>query len=158
MPTTTPSVAGTTVGLTREYTAAEVGISATSVKAVATVNGNTLDLRGLRWFLVSVAIDNTGGGSTGLANLVVDVYDGDGNALLASFALLTDMNLKADNTVTVSFGGDQAAKHNYTSGTVTLATNADVLRVGTRMRFSITTTEVSDATTVTATVRVVAGA
>lgn len=160
MPLDFPSLSGKkyTVGLTREFSATDTGFSATSVKAAATVAGNTLDLRGFRWILVSIAIDNTGGGSTGLAKLVVDVYDNDGNSLLGSFDLSTDINLKADNTYVVSFGGDQAAKQVYTSGTVTLATNADVLRVGARMKFSITTTEVSDSTTVTATMRVNAGA
>lgn len=144
---------GVPLGFEKEFTATDVGINAASVKAVASVNGNTLNVQGFKQFLASVAVDNTGGGSTGLAKLVIDIYDEDGNALLTSFDLVTAINLKADNTVTVAWGLGNTAKLHYTSGTPSLSSDADILRVPGRIRLTITTTEISDSTTVTASVR-----
>jgi hypothetical protein len=151
----TPLVAnGTCMGVVKEFGADEVGINGVSVKAAATVAGNIINVHGFKEFMISVAIDNTGGGATGLASLRIDTYDEAGVAMLTSLDLVTAMNLKADNTVTVSFGFGNTAKHHYTSGTPLLSSNADILRGIARMKCSIVTTEVSNGTTVTAIVRV----
>jgi len=146
-------VQGFPVGYEKEFSAAEVGINGVSVKTVAVVNGNKLNVQGFKQFMATVIIDNTGAGSTGLAKLVVDIYGEDDVALLDSFDLVSAINLKADNTMTVTWGLGNTAKHHYTSGTPTLSSSADILRVPGRLRLSISTTEVSDATTVTGTVR-----
>lgn len=151
-------VNGVPGGATSDFDATETGFNAVSVKAAATVAGNILDLSGFKHCMVSIAFDSTGSPSTGLAKLVVDVYDEDAAAFLPAFDLITSMNLKADNTVVVSFGGDQAAEMSYSSGSPSLASNADVLRVLGKIKFSITTTEAHDGTSVTATMKVMAGA
>lgn len=156
MPTVNSFVAnGSAVGAEKYFAPAETGFNGVSVKAAATVAGEILELWGCSDVVVSVVFDNTGGGSTGLAKLVVNQYDNEGNVILPDFDLVSSMNLKADNTVVVSFGRGNAAKLQYTSGTPTLATNADILRGGGRTKFSITTTQACDGTTVTAKVYVV---
>jgi hypothetical protein len=148
-------VNGTAVGAEKHFTPAETGFSAISVKAAASVAGNTLELYGCRNVTISIAFDNTGGGSTGLAKLTADVYDSAGNLIIPAFDVVTSMNLKADNTVVVSYGYSAAAKLSYTSGTPSLASNADILRGGARTKFTITTTEVNNGTTVTANMYVI---
>jgi len=147
-------VNGTCLGAVRDYDADSVGINGVSVKALGTVNGLIINVHGFVEYMISVAIDNTGGGATGLASLRINTYDEAGVAMLTDFDLVTAINLKADNTVTVAFGFGNTAKLHYTSGTPVLSPNADILRGVARMKCSIVTTEVSNGTTVTAIVKV----
>lgn len=154
MPVDTPLVCqGTVVGLEREYTATEVGLSEKDMKSATTYNGEKLLVHGFSDFMASVIVDNTGGGAAGLAKLVVDIYDSTDTAILTSFDLVTDINTKADNTLTVSFGRSNTAKMHYTSGTPTLNTNADILKCGARLRLSLTVTEANNGTTCIASVK-----
>lgn len=147
-------VNGTALGAVKDYDGVATGINGVSVKAAATVAGNIINVHGFKQFMISVVIDNTGGGTTGLASLVIDTYDEAGNALLTSLSLVTSMNLKADNTVTVAFGIGNTAKLHSTSGSPALDSNADILRVPARLKCSITTTQACDGTSVTALVKV----
>ena len=156
MPTVNPFVVnGVAVGAEKYFTPTETGFNAVSVKAQASVAGEILELWGCTDVTVSIVVDNTGGGAAGLAKLVVDVYDNEGNTIIPAIDLVTDINLKADNTVVVSYGRASTAKLKYTSGSPALASNADILRGGSRTKFTISTTEASNGTTVTAKVYVV---
>jgi len=142
---------GMVVGVERAFTPAELGFDGVSVKALATVIGNKIDLQGFKDFMLTLVIDNAGGGSTGLMKITIDLFDEQDVAILTAFDLVTAINLKADNVYTVCFGRTNTAKQNYTSGTPVLSGSADILRIPARMRISLTTTEVSNGTTVTAT-------
>lgn len=142
------------MGLEREFTAADVGISGVNMKATAATeyNGNKLCVQGFSDFVASVVVDNTGGGANGTAKLTVDLYDSTDSAILTSFDLVTAINTKADNTVSVAFGRSNSAKVHYTSGTPTLHASADILKCGARMRLTLTVTEANNGTTCVASV------
>jgi len=144
---------GSVLGFERQFTPAEVGVENANMKSATTYNGNKLLCQGFKDFMVSITVTNVGGGAAGLVKLVVDLYGEDDTLLLGSFDLVTSINTKATNTVTVCFGRTNAAKLHYTSGTPALSASADILRIAARMRLSLTVTEANNGTTSTASVR-----
>jgi hypothetical protein len=141
------------LGLEREFSSDELGLTDKNMKSATTYAGNVVCVDGFKDFFASFIVDNTGGGAAGLAKLVVDLYDSTGTAILTSFDLVTSMSTKADNTVSVAFGRSNTAKLHYTSGTPSLSSSADILRCGARMKLSITVTEANNGTTCIASVR-----
>lgn len=84
----------------------EIGIEDEDMKAAATTDydGNVLDLRGYSVASIHVVIDNTGGGSNGLATLKYQRYDKSGTAVGDEIDLLTSINTKADENAVIRLG------------------------------------------------------
>lgn len=88
-------------------------------------------------------IDNTDDDATaGLAQFTATYYDSEaGTNVVATKALLTDINTKVDGQEVLSWGGAGASK----DGTGTKATGADAFSVGSDwMRITVTVTEVNN--------------
>lgn len=144
-------IAGNVLAIEREFTPAEVGFDARDVQSILLRAGNVLDCRGFSDFMLTVVIDNTGSPTTGLYRVNVDLYnDADVNILSAFQIIGSAGNLKADNTLTVTWGQSNTAKA-YGTGSAGLSASADILRFGAKMKISIDTYEVHNGTSVTAT-------
>lgn len=146
-------VNGNVLGIERSWSPAELEINATSLKAnPLSISTPKLELQGFSNFMLTTVIDNTGGGSTGTYKLTINLYDESDANILVSFDLYTAGNLKADNTVTFTWGVDGAKLYD-TGGTATITGSSadDMVRFGARTKLTLTNTQVSDSTTVTAT-------
>lgn len=146
MPTDAPLVvAGNVVGLERSWTPAELGLSAVNLKANPSSGvSSVIPLQGFSHFMLTIVVNNTGGGSTGKYKLTINQYDEQDVNVLVDFDLFTDGNLKADNTVTFVWGV-QGAKVNGTA-TITGSSADDIVQFGAKSKFTLANTEVLDST------------
>lgn len=139
----------------RIWTPTDLTMSSINLKSVATTTaGIIIPAERLFQFTFSAKFTVTGGpGTTGLASWIVDIFaDEGGSVLLHSITAVTAINTKVDATYSMfTFGGAGAVPWNGT-----MATGADALKVCPYVRPRFAVTEVSDATTATADVYVIA--
>jgi len=136
----------------RQFDPDETGFNVTAVQT-GTVTGKVMDLRGFSEEYIAVTIANTGGGSTGVAKMVVTLLDEDGGTLY-TMDLVTGINLKASHSFYVSLGRYLTPYIAYTGVAPTLPAGAAAIKFPAKMRLDIVNTEAFDGTTAKASIRV----
>lgn len=143
-------VSGNVLGVERSFTPTELGLSAVNIKAnPSSAASNKIDLQGFNRFMLTIVVDNTGGGTTGLYKLSIDLYDEQDVNIFTTFDLFTGGTLKTDNTVTFVWGVG-GAKMNGT-GNITGGNADDIVQFGSRTNLTLTNTEVLNGTSVAVT-------
>jgi hypothetical protein len=126
-----------------EFSPADVGISAVSLKAAGPFVGNMVETAGFSDFLMTVAVTNVGTASTGAFAIGATIYGADGiTALSPALSVVTAIASTASTVATVNFGKQLAIAKNGT-----IHAEAKHLTAARYMRFTLTNTTPSDAVT-----------
>ena len=136
----------------REWTPRDLGLNGVNLKAAndTVYSSPIINVKNISNFLLSLLVDNTGGGAAGAVKLSAKLIADDGSTVLLTQDILTDISTLADRTEVVVFGRSGTAKK---VGNGTLDANADIFRMAKKIQFLVTVVTQSDATTCTGSLR-----